>query len=72
LSQAKFPISIYKNDKDAPIIAMAYPGWTSSGLQQHSPTMSILNKFFGQGPKDGVRPTLRAAFGKDTKSGDFF
>jgi NAD(P)-dependent dehydrogenase (short-subunit alcohol dehydrogenase family) len=62
----------YKNDKDAPIIAMAHPGWTSSGLQQHSPTMRILNKFFGQGPKDGVLPTLRAAFGKDTKSGDFF
>jgi NAD(P)-dependent dehydrogenase (short-subunit alcohol dehydrogenase family) len=62
----------YKNDTDAPIIAMAHPGWTSSGLQQHSPTMRFLNKFFGQEPKDGVLPTLRAAFGKDTKSGDFF
>lgn len=54
------------------ITATAHPGWTATGLQSHMPFMLFLNRFFSQEPEMGCLPTLRAAFGKDTKSGDYF
>jgi len=55
-----------------PIVTAAHPGWTETDLQRHSGAFSFLNRFFAQGTDLGALPTLRAAFDKDAKSGDFF
>ncbi|MTI10304.1 oxidoreductase [Curvivirga aplysinae] len=57
---------------NAPMVTIAHPGWTATDLQRHNGLVRFLNIFFAQQPKDGVLPTLRAGFDKDTKSGDFF
>ena len=53
-------------------VAAVHPGWTATGLQSHMPMMLFLNRFFSQPPEMGCLPTLRAAFGVDTNTGDYF
>jgi len=55
-----------------PIVTAAHPGWTRTGLQQHSGVMSFLNNFFSQAPELGALPTLRAATDPDAKPADYF
>lgn len=65
-------ISRTKDDKDAPIIAAAHPGWTSTDLQRHTGLVRVLNPLFSQGVEQGALPTLRAGFDANVKSGDFY
>lgn len=53
-------------------VTAAHPGWTATDLQKHTPTFKFLNRFFGQGPREGALPTLRAAFDDDAHNGDYF
>lgn len=63
---------ILKNKgSDIKVIAV-HPGWTATNLQRHSGIMNSLNRVFAQKVDMGVLPTLRAAFGLNANSGDYF
>ena len=46
--------------KDTLAVA-AHPGWTSTNLQEHAPSVKFMNRFFAQEPSMGALPTLYAA-----------
>lgn len=62
----------FADDIRAPKLTIAHPGWTRTGLQQHSGMLSFLNKFFAQDVPDGALPTLRAATDPIASTGDFY
>ncbi|MCK4890848.1 MAG: short-chain dehydrogenase, partial [Candidatus Aminicenantes bacterium] len=53
-------------------VISAHPGWTATDLQRHNSAADFLNRFFAQKVDMGALPTLYAAVGVDTESGDFF
>jgi NAD(P)-dependent dehydrogenase (short-subunit alcohol dehydrogenase family) len=61
-----------ESDGNNPKITAAHPGWTSTDLQRHSGALRFLTHLLGQGVEMGALPTLRAAFDKDVKAGDYF
>lgn len=61
-----------KNEKNAPLITAAHPGWTKTDLQRHSGLLRFLNNFLSQKVEVGVLPTLRAAVDSEAESGDYF
>jgi NAD(P)-dependent dehydrogenase (short-subunit alcohol dehydrogenase family) len=61
-----------KDEKSAPLITAAHPGWTRTDLQRHSGLFRFLNNFFSQKVEVGVLPTLRAAVDPEAESGDYF
>ena len=61
-----------KEDDSAPIVVAAHPGWTHTELQRHVKLVDKLNRFFSQDVSQGALPTLRAGFGDNVKSGEFY
>ncbi len=57
--------------KDTLAVA-AHPGWTSTNLQEHAPSVKFMNRFFGQEPLMGALPTLYAATESDVKGGEYY
>ncbi len=57
--------------KDTLAVA-AHPGWTSTNLQEHAPSVKFMNRFFGQEPLMGALPTLYAATESDVKGGGYY
>ena len=60
------------DDKDAPMVVAAHPGWTKTELQRHVKLVDFLNIFFAQDAEQGAMPTLRAGFDPDVTAGDFY
>ena len=58
-------------EKDTLAVA-AHPGWTSTNLQEHAPSVKFMNRFFGQEPLMGALPTLYAATESDVKGGEYY
>ena len=58
-------------EKDTLAVA-AHPGWTSTNLQEHAPSVKFMNRFFGQEPLMGALPTLYAATESDVKCGEYY
>ena len=54
------------------IVAASHPGWTATELQRYGGWMKPLNYIFAQDVSMGALPTLYAAVGDDTKTGDYF
>jgi NAD(P)-dependent dehydrogenase (short-subunit alcohol dehydrogenase family) len=54
------------------IVTAAHPGWTATDLQRHTGIVNFLNGFFAQDISVGALPTLRAAYDKDAKGGEYF
>ncbi|MGB5193413.1 MAG: SDR family NAD(P)-dependent oxidoreductase [Polyangiales bacterium] len=50
----------------------AHPGWTSTNLQEHAPSVKFMNRFFAQEPLMGALPTLYAATESDVKGGEYY
>lgn len=61
-----------ENSKTKMKVTAAHPGWTATELQRHSGLFSFLNNFFAMKQWQGALPTLRAAVGNGSKSGDFY
>lgn len=57
--------------KDTLAVA-AHPGWTSTNLQEHAPSVKFMNRFFAQEPLMGALPTLYAATESDVKGGEYY
>lgn len=53
-------------------VTAAHPGWASTNLQRTTLALRIGNLFFGQAPKNGTLPTLRAATDPDAASGTYW
>lgn len=63
----------FEGRPNAPKVTAAHPGWTQTGLQKHSGLMiRFLNPIFGQQPKIGALPTLRAGFDNEAKPCDYY
>lgn len=50
----------------------AHPGWTSTNLQEHAPSVKFMNRFFAQEPLMGALPTLYAATESDVRGGGYY
>lgn len=61
-----------KDQKNAPLVIAAHPGWTKTELDRHIGIVGILSSIIGQKVEMGVLPTLRAAIDEDAVSGDYF
>lgn len=61
-----------KDDENAPIVSAAHPGWTKTELQRHVKALGLFNHLFAQSVEQGALPTLRAAFDRNVRSGDFY
>jgi NAD(P)-dependent dehydrogenase (short-subunit alcohol dehydrogenase family) len=57
--------------KDTLAVA-AHPGWTSTNLQEHAPSVKFMNRFFGQEPLMGALPTLYAATESDVHGAEYY
>ena len=57
--------------KDTLAVA-AHPGWTSTNLQEHAPSVKFMNRFFGQKPLMGALPTLYAATEPNVKGAGYY
>jgi len=57
--------------KDTLAIA-AHPGWTSTNLQEHAPSVKFMNRFFAQEPLMGALPTLYAATESDVNGAEYY
>lgn len=53
-------------------VTAAHPGWTATELQRHSGLIEMLNGVFAQDTTMGALPTLRAAFDRNAKGGEYF
>ncbi len=53
-------------------VTAAHPGWSATNLQRTTLPVRIGNIFFGQAPKNGALPTLRAATDPDAPSGTYW
>ena len=54
------------------IVTAAHPGWTATELQRHAGVAEFLNGFFAQDVSMGALPTLRAAYDKNAKGGEYY
>ena len=61
-----------KYDPKMPLVTASHPGWTATELQRHAKLADRLNGLFAQKVDMGTLPTLRAAFDKSAKMGDYF
>jgi NAD(P)-dependent dehydrogenase (short-subunit alcohol dehydrogenase family) len=50
----------------------AHPGWTATNLQDNSPGIRFLNRFFSQQPVMGALPTLYAATAAEVRGGEYY
>lgn len=57
--------------KDTLAVA-AHPGWTSTNLQEHAPSVKFMNRFFAQEPSMGALPTLYAATESDVNGAEYY
>jgi NAD(P)-dependent dehydrogenase (short-subunit alcohol dehydrogenase family) len=57
--------------KDTLAVA-AHPGWTSTNLQEHAPSVKFMNRFFAQTPLMGALPTLYAATEPNVKGAEYY
>lgn len=54
------------------VVTAAHPGWTATELQRHSGFIEMLNGVFAQEITMGALRTLRAAFDRNAKGGEYF
>jgi NAD(P)-dependent dehydrogenase (short-subunit alcohol dehydrogenase family) len=57
--------------KDTLAVA-AHPGWTSTNLQEHAPSVKFMNRFFAQEPSMGALPTLYAATEANVRGAQYY
>lgn len=61
-----------KNQKNAPMVVCAHPGWTKTDLDRHSSFAAFFGLTIAQKVEMGTLPTLRAASDPKANSGDYF